>query len=410
MKKWFTLETYVLVWIEQSKILFYDYIRYTKLYFNGDKESISFFLKLTNYLSLYCVEITAEIENNSNFKRIKKTLINNHMANEILADEKNRPINLPPKLFLSNYVGKGNLQKHDYYDHFVLNNISEISVYLTGVCRYNCTYCSMYVNQFNHCLKNEDTIKEQDVSNLCKQISCLYVKKVNILGGDLIALMDTYDFSIPFRSLYGVLKVYHINFYHVDIGKMKYILDKDAYSLFKISIDSISFSTEISDLIKSLILYKERIIWQFIITDYSSYQMIDSFLKNLKSTIEYEFKLFYNGKNDEFINENTLLEEDEINSFEVSLKNVYANTVINTNYFGKITISSSGYIYDNLNFLPVGTMNDPLDKLIHEIIKNGNSWRLTRDHGECSVCVNKFLCPPPDNLQIIRKLNKICKG
>jgi pseudo-rSAM protein len=408
MKKWLVIEPYVFVWSEQNGVLFYNHLNYDKVFFQQNPEKDVFFKMLSDFENLYCLEITPEIESNSQIACVINELTNKLMANIIWAEEENKPINVPPKLVLSKSIEKCELNGEEYYDLKVLGNIRELSVQLTGECNWECKHCDDYCHQFVHCKRNNSTLSVNELINLCAQASCLNIKKLNIFGGDLLSLLDRYDFTKQLNSLVGKLKIYHINILQVQIKKIIYILSKDIYSIFKISVDmTYGFKSEnVTKVVDFLSEFKDRILWQFVVTDYLECEDLEAFLE--EKELEYELKLFYNNNNSEFIDNNLLLEEKEITSLKIPLKKVFANSVINTEHFGKIIVSSSGNVYDNLNFEPIGTIHEPLDKLIHDIIKKGNSWRLTRNSEECSKCTYKFLCPPPDNLQIVRGTKKVC--
>ena len=84
----------------------------------------------------------------------------------------------------------------------------------------------------------------------------------------------------------------------------------------------------------------------------------------------------------------------------MSKREIFAHQALNTNYFGKLTISSDGNVYSNINGKPLGTINDDVKQLILHEMENGSYWLKIRDMEPCCNCVYQWLCPSPSDYEL----------
>jgi len=89
--------------------------------------------------------------------------------------------------------------------------------------------------------------------------------------------------------------------------------------------------------------------------------------------------------------------------------NIFAHQKLNTNFFGSLTIISSGDVYANINRPALGNIvnNSILELIKSELIIN-TAWRKIRDVEPCSNCIYQYLCPSPSNYEIILDKSNLC--
>lgn len=115
----------------------------------------------------------------------------------------------------------------------------------------------------------------------------------------------------------------------------------------------------------------------------------------------YRIKPVYTGDNMLFFEENVFLTKEDILSGHISIKNIFANQLINTYDFGKINIMSNGDVYANMNHPLLGNIYiENLHNLIWKEITCGKSWRRIRNQLPCCECVYQWLCPSPSDYEI----------
>lgn len=107
-------------------------------------------------------------------------------------------------------------------------------------------------------------------------------------------------------------------------------------------------------------------------------------------------------KNEVYINESDLFHEP------LTMRNIHAHEIINTNFFGRISVMPNGIIVANNNHKPIGSIKDSINDIIVNELKNGESWFLLRDQQPCNECIYQRLCPSPSNYEIVLDKPNLC--
>lgn len=120
-----------------------------------------------------------------------------------------------------------------------------------------------------------------------------------------------------------------------------------------------------------------------------------------------EFNPVYTGENVDFFMEYVYLDEEDIESVRMSMKDFFIKRFINTNDFGKITIDADGTIYANINQPALGTIYTcSMFEIIQKELKTGKSWLRTRVQEPCNNCLYRLLCPSPSDYDLsLGKMN-----
>ncbi|MDP3444683.1 MAG: hypothetical protein Q8T08_17645, partial [Ignavibacteria bacterium] len=186
-------------------------------------------------------------------------------------------------------------------------------------------------------------------------------------------------------------------------------LEKDETSIIRISVhcDDIT-ETKLINQINCLEKYNSKILWSFVVSSERELELCYSVLEKCKS-IQNEIKPFFNKENEEFIREFVFIDNEDIEEINPSKRQIFANQVLNKNYFGKIAIQADGQVFDNVNFDTIGSIGDCLEDIVHKIIIEGKSWRWIRCNDICDNCLYKLICPPPSNLELVMKSKTICQ-
>ena len=161
------------------------------------------------------------------------------------------------------------------------------------------------------------------------------------------------------------------------------------------------------EIIESLKSLNENLKYTFRISTIDEY-------KNALSIIE-SYKLnaaiipYFTGYNQDFFEEFVYLNKEEILGTRWTKQQIFAHQVINTTDFGKLNITPEGKIYANANFQPVGTVYEDIRMLVYAEMKNGESWRRTRNAMKpCNNCLYKYLCPSLSNYEIAIGKTNLC--
>ena len=133
-------------------------------------------------------------------------------------------------------------------------------------------------------------------------------------------------------------------------------------------------------------------------------------LISVKYSLEqYEIRPLFDGHNIGFFERNVFLTEEDIKTQNLSRREVFAHQTINTNYFGRLTVTSDGNIYANINMKPLGKVGDNLADLIEKEFTEGESWFRTRDVlDKCCKCLYRYLCPSPSDYELKIGQSNLC--
>jgi pseudo-rSAM protein len=125
--------------------------------------------------------------------------------------------------------------------------------------------------------------------------------------------------------------------------------------------------------------------------------------------IETDIVPVYNRNNCSFFEENIYLEKEDIFSEIMSMRKIFCNQKINSNYFGSLTVLPNGDIKANINSNSLGSIyNTSLLDIIYKEMIDNTAWRKVRNSQKCADCLYQFLCPPPSNYEIALGKSYLC--
>lgn len=118
----------------------------------------------------------------------------------------------------------------------------------------------------------------------------------------------------------------------------------------------------------------------------------------------------FNGENLKFFEDNVFLDEEDIVSGPVSMREIFCHQKLNTNYFGRLHFFADGEVKADVNAETVGRFPDKsVLELVYEELTRNTAWRRIRSGERCSVCRYRFLCPSPGNYETAIGRENLCK-
>lgn len=407
MKSWLYIESFIFIWENNMLVLFYNYLNAKKIIIKKT-ELISCIIKdITNPTSFYCIEMNEKYLTDEDVSKMI-TIIKNNLFGNIVYNP-NRPINIPPLMvFPKASLDRKYIKLNKFYDDRVLDNLIEITIQLSGTCTKRCKNCNTYKLQFMHCYRSGNDLSIKHLKDIVNKVYFLNIQKINLIGGELLTSNFCWD-KIDLLQTLQILKIYYLNFHEViNTTNIRRLLEYNKNMLIKIIIHLNYSQKEILSTLGKLEQYSKLIVIIFIISTDDELKKIKLILRALP--FEYELYPFFNGLNQSFIVQNAFLTLEDIDAISSTKKQIFANQTINRNYFGKIYVDSHGFVYDNLNFKPVGNiLKNCLDSILYTIFLRGNSWFWLRKNHYCKKCIFRFLCPPPTNIEHIMKVPTICQ-
>lgn len=106
-----------------------------------------------------------------------------------------------------------------------------------------------------------------------------------------------------------------------------------------------------------------------------------------------------------FFRDNVFIAREDL--FTESRRNIHIHQILNSHFFGKLSVFPDGTVRPGVGFMPLGTIDDSLFCLIGKEITEGSAWFLTRDRLGCRTCRYKYLCPSPSYYEILSGI-KMC--
>lgn len=100
---------------------------------------------------------------------------------------------------------------------------------------------------------------------------------------------------------------------------------------------------------------------------------------------------FYNGKNIEFCSQSFFTRQKDLTV--MSKRDIFLHQTLNTNYFGRLFVSTNGAIRAAERGEIIGTLNDSVYDLVKHELMVGRHWLLTRRKTICAHCLFCDLCP-----------------
>jgi len=323
---------------------------------------------------------------------------NKNMGN--IADIKQmpeKPTQLMPVLNLQR-----DIEKQEDFGTEVLQYLVELNIYPNHNCRQGCQYCNEYYRQTLCCRSAANSETSLDVSvlqNILSQIRFGVVGKINILGGNILLYPDLLKLS-------NILADFNdrVHFYvHYKNYKRNVVLENFHTEL----IVNFPVDNHVLDKVLSEI-NREKADVHFIIENEEQCTETGQLVEN-HGIEKYEIKPFFNGKNIDFFYESVFIDKEDLCSKTLSMREIFKNQKLNSNFFGVLHIFQDGSVKANPNTAILGNirMNKILDLVYKEMLEN-TAWRKIRDSQPCRECLYQFICPAPSNYEIVIGKPNLC--
>ena len=148
----------------------------------------------------------------------------------------------------------------------------------------------------------------------------------------------------------------------------------------------------------------KNMIFTIIISNDNDLKYIVRIFDDLNIT-NFIIKPLYTKQNYDFFKENVFIDQNIFMEYPIQLDDILINKVLNTNYFGKLTILPNGDIISTFSKNKLGNLfNENLKLAIYKELKGKRSWKLTRQNIiPCKKCIFNEMCPPISNYEIVVK-------
>lgn len=400
MKKyWLIIDSYVFIWKNEINVLVYN-----TLSGKGFECSLSPVLdivvtKLLDTKNMYCIGVSNIELDDDQLSFFVRLLRINYCGDIILSENVDKPISIFPKLNINEAVDRdyGGIDNFESFGHQVARNLLEFTLYLNGDLEK-----SDIQKQIMWFLSGEYKLSLDDLNLIFCKIKDVRILEFNIVAENvfeyphlenLYSLLQNYTFKVSFY-LY-----YKSNFSARDFLP---IIENEKYNCYLFLDFPIDY----------LILEKIS-CWNIPMNYVAKITSIDEYnqIQNISDKYQIDIKLspYFDGTNYSFFQKYIYINKEDILETQWSKQEIFSHQVLNTNDFGKLSMIPTGDIYANTFFNPVGTVRDDIKHLVYKELKEGLSWRRTRDTmNTCDSCLYRYVCPSPSNYELILNKSNLC--
>ncbi len=392
------------VWIESNKseCLFYNTNNF-KWIISTDPKVIDLAHLLLKDQNMYVTEIDYNLlkykEVHNFLIKIKKFFMGSLHLNK---NNTLKPIQIFPKFS----INKDRILPSD--DEKTINTyMREVSLYVNSDCDQNCNICSKVFNQIVNCSKvglPKGEIKLDSIIEFLSNIKYLKPIVINILGGNIFKY--TYiDELLNYSSKYFETNIY---FCYKNFNDFKKRFQNCMSITLIISIYDLDDFSPLDEIVKFCLEFKLKFLLKFIIHNAADFQQFSEYILKHKD-IDCLFEPIYMN-NEKFFRKNIFINRRDILNSKVTLKEIFINFELNSNFFGKVIVLNNGEIFSNLNVESFGNIyHNKIHEYVIEEINNNHTWKLTRNKViPCQTCIFKYLCPPISNYEFIFNRFNLC--
>lgn len=399
---WLTFNPDVFIWKKHNLVLIYNAINYTVHEFESCKKFDDLYKTLVQPENLYTSTISDKDLQDKDFSTIVKQLLNaNCLSLTPVSENAEIPVSFFPMpgiqrsrdKFRTNQ-GTFDYEKYSFY-------LQEITVYING----KGIQSNLYAKQFPYFLEDGKELNYQDLELLLKTIAHSSISNIRICGSNIFKYSNLYRLLNNLDRIHAIKSLYVSCQQILDFGEAYKLLSSEQFE-YRIIVDSLH---PLLESVVSMVQKKKlNITWIFYVASKNEYTSVLEQISRLQLE-KYSIKPIFRGNNLSFFFTHVFMTKEDVITSQLNKRQIFANQILNTNDFGKFTISSNGDVFVNVNFPSCGNIkNDTIYTLIQQELVWGKLWFRTRTEHPCSECLYQWLCPSPSNYEIVLNQPNLC--
>lgn len=383
------------IWRNNQKGIMYNSSNFKSFIFNNTGLVKSVCNQMDKLETLYSININESHEIDNDFQDwINKSLDIDAARIIHVNQEEYKEISFKPILKIHKDITTIKLNK-SY--HNMVECLNEITIHLSGFCIEK--EKQLYHKQFLYTVDMEETLDYENLAIFLSHIPFNNKLKFNLIGDifnyykidDLLSLLALKSSTINIfyteesftpDKVTNRISNHLVNFYIICSAKNHISLRKN------IPKNKLHFC-------KFILLIEDYY-------DIKYYEGIQSFEDIV------DVRPIFSTSMIEFFKERIYLNKFDLDHIKLTKSEIFANQVINTNFFGKIEILPNGTICDNVNFDQIGHINNDFWYIMKEIFTEDRAWFYSRKQIPCSHCIYQWLCPPPSNYELVIGKSNLC--
>ncbi len=374
LQKYIYIESYVYIKVLEDKCLIFNMLD-GSYYFTNDVEIVSMFSNLLqnkNFLNVEDAKLAPEKLN-----KVVLYLKKNYLGDVIATDDTHIPFYLPKSLkMINNHLTSDPMHNLNrlvlYLDEDILPRYVKTQDFIKNK-QLSLNDVTLLVNKFKNSTLSaielySSFVDNNDVANIVVFLSDF---NTDIRIG-LNTTIDNFEKAIDIKDNNKNLNIsYHVFSDHL---KEKYFTNINTSS-----------DIEIVFLIESdsQLLYAQELIEKY-------------------NVINHRIKPIYNNSNIDFFESSVYLDPEDFADNEIKRKEIYANQIINRNYFGNLYVFADGSVKTTiLDNKIIGRIDQDFVSILRSACQETSNWFLTRNKVEpCRNCCFNELCPPISDYEL----------
>lgn len=413
---WLYLNPFINVSIKKNHALLYNTLNFQIIEYRNNSEILNIIRRLNSCNNLYVIKIQKnEInENVSEFINQLKDTFSGGIVDISLSDGK--PVQLRPKLSLQKGVdlyltfSKKNKIRLLQYDN-LKNYLLTLSLIINEECTINCEICKEAYLQSLFCRRGNKNreLRCEDIAKILMEVEGSDLQKLNILGGDIFQHSEYFKLVDLLKRNSRIVKELYTHYSNIQ-KNIEYISILNFENLVLVILIDIPFKEEslreVISLIKKLGI---KFICKFEIREENDLSIVEHVI-NENGISDYRIFPFFDGTNIQFFKANVFISKNDIVNSAPTQNDIFMRSVLNTFYFGNLTIDLNKDVYSNQNNSKIGSLDEAdLISLITKELHHGRSWAKLRKHVQpCKQCVYNVLCPSITNYEYSLGYYNLC--
>ena len=378
MKKILTLHSDAFLWCNEKEGLLYDSKKCRSFKFAMSPSIARVCRELLDYDRLYSISYD-EDSSDTSLKEFVRRIVT--MGAGTIHDESSRVISLPPLLNLQHSIMMQERREFEFQDHS-LPNLIGLTIYTGGICQEN-----NYFLQTQYPVSSSEIIMPvQDIIGIIDKLNSQYLSDISIVFSEISSFPSLQELFSFFEAIGKKVKI----LFRAEEASRQI---NDTLATYEAVQPHILFSPErLSSELPDIGSIPDKGTLVFLVASENDYMTAENLSEGLQNI---KYVPVYNGCNDKFFMDNVFLREEDILASHLSRRQVFMHQVLNTEFFGRLSVMPDGKVYSDLTSPALGTVSDSVYDLILKEMEENHSWRRIRNRGQCAGCLYRYLCPSP---------------
>lgn len=399
---WLTLQSDTFLWVKDNKGLVYNSKNYQMFRFENNVTLSKLIDELMKLESLYRVTINDKDLSNEITNKWVNDLLRIDSATLIEKDESHeRPVSLKPELRLQDNIDSYKSDHDRNIGGRIMTNLHQLVFHINGSCYGN----SLYSKQIIYPQPGEAEMKLEDIRSFITSFGDQSAFLSNIV---LVGCLWEYSSYNELLAFLHSLKA-NVTIHCTEQDFLKYREAQKASTF-----DNVNLHILVSDYsVDHSILFNETrtnhsVSYGFMVTSENDLECADQLIERYGLSNKSRIYPLYTTDNLAFLKENLYMNKDIIDTVELSKREIFAHQVINTNFFGTLTVFPDGNVFAGDTVTPIANIKESLYTIVYREMTEGNSWFKTRTQEPCNNCIYQLLCPSPSTYEQIIGLPNLC--